>query len=209
MSYSLHRPANVRLAQFRKVAAAPNWVRPMTWRDVRFSKLNSTSTIGTGFNDNGKTPVWYCFGPYFEREQYADEVRDAYIKHTGWFCDEYQDRKTRGLVVALPHGKFLSGYEFDEGMRTYFYDIFDSAEDAARNADHEAQKIAEDERDYSGKFNKANDISQGIATAENRLRECIALRHKACMSYVREEITELCEKIRGLRVDFAEYAEFV
>jgi len=78
----------------------------------------------------------------------VDGVR---IDHTGWFCDEYGDGgKIRGIVVALPHGRFLAGWSMGEGMSSTVdaSPIFSSAIDAAHAADSMAERAAEDEREY-------------------------------------------------------------
>ncbi len=184
-----------RLAHFKREAANGKWVRPMTWRDVRFSTLSSTSDAGPGLN--GKTPVWYAFSEQFPREQFADEVEGVRIDHTGWFCDDEQNEKARGIVAKLPHGRFLAGYAMeDSGQRVYFLDIHDSARDAALMADEHARVIAEDESAHSAKYDEARKLETDIEDAYARLRECLVLRHKACMAYVRDEIRELCETIR-------------
>ena len=42
------------------------------------------------------------------RVRWADKVSGARIYHTGWFTDEYMNGdKIRGVVVLLPHGRFL------------------------------------------------------------------------------------------------------
>ncbi len=46
--------------------------------------------------------------------------------------------------------------------------------------------------------------------SNRRRRECIVLRHAACMSYAQDEITELIEKIRANRETLkTEYADYV
>jgi predicted GNAT superfamily acetyltransferase len=70
----------------------------------------------------------------------VDGVR---IDHTGWFCDEY-GTKIRGIVVALPHGRFLAGWSMGEGMAsTVDADLYDTAEDAAYAADSMAESAAD------------------------------------------------------------------
>ena len=89
-------------------------------------------------------------GQPFTRWQWCDEVDGVRIDHTGWFCDEYGDGgKIRGIVVALPHGRFLAGWSMGEGMAsTVDADLYDTAEDAACAADSMAERAAEDEREY-------------------------------------------------------------
>ena len=89
-------------------------------------------------------------GQPFTRWQWADEVDGVRINHTGWWTDEYGDSETiRGIVVSLPHGRFLAGWSMGEGMAsTVDGYIYDSASDAAYAADSMAESAAEDEREY-------------------------------------------------------------
>jgi hypothetical protein len=89
-------------------------------------------------------------GQPFTRWQWCDEVPDVRIKHIGWFVDEYGDGDTiRGIVVALPHGRFLAGWSMGEGMASIIdADLYESAKDAAYAADSMAESAAEREREY-------------------------------------------------------------
>jgi hypothetical protein len=86
----------------------------------------------------------------FTRWQWCDEVPGVRIGHTGWFCDEYGDyEKIRGIVVALPHGRFLAGWSMGKNMSSAVdTDLYDTAEDAAYVADSMAERAAEREREY-------------------------------------------------------------
>lgn len=123
--------------------------RPYTWRDVRYSGFHNARAarceLSPGLNDG--RPIWYAHtGQQFPRERYADEIWPT--GHTGWFTDCDGRETARGLVVALPHGRFLAGYHWsDNGERVYFSDIYDCEEDAARAADSEAERFAEASRE--------------------------------------------------------------
>lgn len=88
-------------------------------------------------------------GPFSLRWQWCDEVEGVRTHHTGWFCDEYQDEKIRGLVFRLPKGRgFLAGWSMGEGMASEVSgDIYDSEREAAWAADNLAERAAEDERE--------------------------------------------------------------
>jgi len=97
----------------------------------------------------GKGKGFYLESDNPGRWEWADEIDGARIYHTGWFCDEYQDEKIRGIVVRLPHGRFLAGWSMGEGMAsevdgTIYTDVIE----AARAADSEAEAAAEREREY-------------------------------------------------------------
>lgn len=82
------------------------------------------------------------------RWAWCDDV--ARIRHTGWFCDDFQDTKIRGLVMRLPHGRgFLAGWSMGEGMASEIeYSIYADEESAAWAADSLAEAAADSEREY-------------------------------------------------------------
>ena len=84
------------------------------------------------------------------RWAWCDEVAGTCIKHTGWFCDDYQDQKIRGIVMRLPHNRgFLAGYSMGENMASSIgAEIYADIIDAAHAADQAAEQAAEDQRDY-------------------------------------------------------------
>lgn len=89
------------------------------------------------------------------RWQWCDDIRGD-IQHTGWFTDEYQDTKIRGLVFRLPHGRgFLAGWSMGESMASELYShIWDDERDAAAAADDMARDAAEREREYQEEQNE-------------------------------------------------------
>lgn len=109
------------------------------------------SNNGRGFYLDGA-------GQPFTRWQWADDV-DTSIRHTGWFCDEYGDGdKIRGIVVLLPHGRFMAGWSMGKGMAsTIEPDIFDDAVEAARAADSIAENAADREREYQAQQETENE----------------------------------------------------
>ena len=87
-------------------------------------------------------------GQPFGRWEWADEVCNS-IQHTGWFCDDFQDDKVRGIVVRLPHGRYLAGWSMGEGMASAVeVELYDDMQDAALAADSLAESVADNERDY-------------------------------------------------------------
>lgn len=181
-----------------------NDTRPYTWRDVRYSGFHNARAarceLSPGFNDNGQDVIWYCHtGPYFPRERFADEC-DGGPDHCGWFADDEGNGIVRGIVAALPHGRFLAGYyQSDNGERVYFADIFDDERAAARFADSEAKTLAESEREYHARYHAARDMEDNLQHRVERLRECLALRNIPCFTRVRNEIAGLVENIRSAR----------
>lgn len=176
-------------------------------------------TIDIGKNDN--EPVFYYFGELLP-EQWCDEVYRG-IRHNGWFTSAdgttFKDGsgKCRGIVVSLPaapgfpNGRHLAGYWWgDNDERVLWPELYFDADTAACAADRHAERMAEAEREHNEKWEAARDIENDIETAFHRLRECIALRHRACMAYVRDEIRDLIETIREKRETLeTEYADYV
>lgn len=72
----------------------------------------------------------------------------------GYYVDEFCDETISGFVVQIPGHKkterWLAGTQYSDSdmAKIHLNEIFDCAEDAARSADHEAEKLAEQERDY-------------------------------------------------------------
>lgn len=85
----------------------------------------------------------------FTRWIWCDEAKEVNINHTGWFCDEYQDEKIRGIVARLPHGRFLAGWSMGEGMASEVDgELYNDEGSAALAADSMAEDAAEREREY-------------------------------------------------------------
>ena len=89
-------------------------------------------------------------GQPFTRWQWADDVEGAHISHSGWFTDDYgTGDKIRGIVILLPHGRYMAGWSMGKGMAsTIEPGVFDDIDDAARMADEHARVAADNEREY-------------------------------------------------------------
>lgn len=83
------------------------------------------------------------------RWKWCDDIT-SHINHTGWFCDEYQNSKIRGIVFRLPNNRgFIAGWSMGENMASSLdFHVYDSELDAAYAADSLAEKAAEDELEY-------------------------------------------------------------
>ena len=84
--------------------------------------------------------------------QTADDVNSRLPR--GYYVDQYQDETVSGFVVQLPGHKrtelWLAGTTWSESdmSKIHLDEIFDCKEDAARRADHLAEKLAESEREW-------------------------------------------------------------
>lgn len=88
-------------------------------------------------------------GQPFTRWQWCDDVEGAGIDHTGWWVDDYCDGKMRGVVILLPHGRFIAGWSMGEHMAsTIEPPLFDDIVEAARYADSCAELAVDNEREY-------------------------------------------------------------
>jgi hypothetical protein len=144
-----------RLAGYKQPVCGPTYHAPKP----------SEAGKGCGFY-LGENP-----GPFSLRWQYCDEV--ARINHTGWFCDEYQDSKIRGLVFRLPKSRgFLAGWTMGEQMASGMEcDIYETEREAAYAADGLAESIAEKEREYQEKAEAERQEEEERETAEREAEE--------------------------------------
>lgn len=219
--FDLTVSATVRLARMRKVFAehatkyphCPEYAKPKTWRDVRGTNYKSVHAycceLSQGFDNN--SPIWYAHtGPQFRHEKTAEEWAGRW-SFPGYYTDVDCSETARGIVARLTHGRFIAGYEWtSNGERVYYPEIFDDSEEACRAADSHAERFADLAREDSYKYDQAKKLELEIDDSLQRLRECIALRHRQCMVYVRDEISELIETIREKRETLAtEYADYV
>jgi hypothetical protein len=170
---------------------------------------------------NNKEPIFYWHGKDPELNiKWAHNI--VSMRYTGWFTNEdgstYKDGSglCRGFVLTLPkmpgfpHGRFIAGYHWGDNDEYCLYpDIFQDIEKAARKADWHSERFSEMAREDNSRWNKARDLENDTEDAIKRLRECLVLRNKKCLSYVREEISEILETIRSnrdrLQNEFADY----
>ncbi len=89
------------------------------------------------------------------RWKWADDVEGAHISHSGWLTDDYgTGDKIRGIVILLPHGRYMAGWSMGKGMAsTLEPGLFDDIDEAAQMADEHARVAAENvaaenEREY-------------------------------------------------------------
>lgn len=109
-------------------------------------------------SNNGRGFYLSDAGQPFTRWQWADDVEGAHISHSGWFTDDYGDsEKIRGIVILLPHGRYMAGWSMGEGMAsTIEPGVFDDIVDAARVADSIAENAADREREYQAQQETEN-----------------------------------------------------
>ena len=131
------------------------------------------------------------------RVSFADER--VSLRHTGWFLDPCQNEKARGVVVRLPRGRFLAGFEDSRGHWQCTGQLFDSAEDAAHDADEQARIYAEAEFEYNEAWHEGVILSDVIEKKKNDVVELFSARHN---KRVRSDIRETIADIRALQTEF-------
>lgn len=185
-------------------------LQPGDWRGARSWTLRSYADAYLHGLHAAADGTWYTHGgAYFRNERDAGDV--VRLNHSGYYTDVHQDELAIGIVASLPHGRFIAGYRWtDNDERVWYPTVFDDEEDAARMADEHARIFAEAQFEDSEKWETARELESETEDLLTRLRECLALRHRACMAYVRDEARELLEKIRDNRARLnGEFANYV
>ena len=202
-----------RLAYLRTSARRHNEKFPSgsaaTWRTVRYATLKHAGDLHRGMRDDA--PIWYAYtGAAFPRETYADLCADG-PDHLGWYTDVDCAMKARGIVVRLPHGKFLAGYEWSANdERVYFPEIFTDESDAACRADSHAESFADACREHDAKYREAQNLQTETEDMAHQLAEKLALRNNPRFPDAREEARELLTELRELRQRLRdEFADFL
>lgn len=131
------------------------------------------------------------------RVSFADTV--VSLRHTGWFLDACQNEEARGVVVRLPHGRFLAGFEDGRGSWRCAGQLFDTPEDAAHDADEQARIYAEAEFEYNEAWQEGAILSDVIEKKKNDVVELFSARHN---KRVRSDIRETIAYIRAFEVEF-------
>jgi len=100
-------------------------------------------------SNNGRGFYLDDAGQPFTRWQWADEACDS-IPYSGWYTDDHGDsEKIRGIVILLPHGRYMAGWSMGEGMAsTIEPGVFDDINEAAQMADEHARVAADAEYEY-------------------------------------------------------------
>jgi uncharacterized protein YukE len=154
---------------------------------------------------------------------YADDVCKSNfsymgeIRHNGWFTDDFQSSKYRGVVLQTPAKdgvpRYLAGYECANNPGTYLveWDVVDGtkggnaegaqydplAREVARRADGIAEEWAEQEREYQSAWQELRDAREELSKSLTDVREEIA-DYKATLAVTRDSTSKPVEAIRLL-----------
>ena len=152
----------------------------------------------------GRDTVFWCECPddYLRRVGYVDEIQRelGYSRrdiHEGWYMsdDNISGEVARGVVYRLParDGKerFMYGVADpnQNGPVMLCVDIVDDKADAARYADHIAERYAENERDYQRAWQAGREHEE--------LGDQIAAQRKATLALIRE-VKANCAKLSDM-----------
>jgi len=102
-----------------------------------------------------------CGGYYHAPRPNANDGKGFYLGDAGqpaprweftgaeYYCDRDCHDTIRGIILRLPHGRFLAGYSMGEGMASGVDGTVYTDEDEARHAaDEEARIAAERQREH-------------------------------------------------------------
>lgn len=205
------RLANLRAAAVKLAANPHRNMQTATnpdWRTVRYGNLRSSDNAGFGCNPGPRGSKRAIFTTFEEsaiparRIRFADEIAGSYIDHRGWYADADGAQGTiRGIVASLPHGRFLSGYYWsDNGEYVLFIgpgQVFTYESQAAREADHEAERYADICREDNERFHAMQDAESRVEELNESLCDAWALRRMGRRSS--DAVRELIESLREAR----------
>ena len=190
-----------RLDQYRREAAAGKWARPLTWRDTRRHHSNPWGAPRPN-NVRGRRGEIYTDS----LEQYGHDLGAAadlfprLFDHAGWYADNYQDALIVGHVVRIrcPRGTlYVPATMCTDWDGTTHYmaaaelvprgsgkEDHDAARrEAARSADHYAEREAEEAREDSARQQAAAQIEEARAEIHSVNRQALALLAERKLSH--------------------------
>lgn len=190
--------AKSRLAIYRKRASESKHDSYKDWRNCRYDNRagwkktaqNYTISDGKVYADN-----FSCYGVKLD-----DSSELVSLRYTRWYVDHYQSEVMRGAVVKLRHAKgidyiaatYCTGWDgitlfLDSSIRVFKTENPEEHENAirqvARWANSEAERQAEQEREYAAKDQAERDIDD----------------YRQEIAETREEVRELAQAIRDER----------
>lgn len=182
-----------RLEQYRREAATGKWSRPLTWRDTRRHHL---SPWGAPRPRGARGPRGQIYSdslnPYGNDLGAAHSLFPRLIDHKGWYVDSWQDALIVGHVVKLrsPRGTLYIPATRNtdcDGTTHYLADAElvpkgasedehdDACREAARSADHYAEREAEEARDFEARGQAEAQIEEARAEIHRVNQQALAL----------------------------------
>lgn len=113
--------------------------------------------------------------PEFYRAPPEPALREVekprYIEHNGWFTDDMQDNTFRPRVWRLTRGRMIAGYDASAWDTVVIGRVaYDDEREAWRAADEMAERDAEQERDYSERWQAAQRVADELEEKREKLR---------------------------------------
>jgi hypothetical protein len=154
----------------------PEEMLPRTWRDVRKTTLKDwESYYGRGLT--ACPQGWYTSrNDYFRGAVFVDKWKAHYaesgyvprIDHSGYYCDAHEDEVLRGCVARLTHGRFIAGYcrmpargrDAKPDETVWYGKVYDDLEEAIRDADHYAERVAEEWREAAEEEEEEEELEE-------------------------------------------------
>lgn len=192
---------------------------------------HSYGMLREGANFNGVNPVdrdglvWVEWPSDIglRKVDFADKI--IRLGHTGWFTEDdgMNGETMRGIVYQFParggKPRYVSGYadpcnadKHGNGpARLALYDVTDDKDDAARDADHIAERQADKERDYNRAWQAGNQFCGRNEQIKDARRACLALiaetraaceaitGYAAIKAAIRARVTSYLDEIREAR----------
>jgi hypothetical protein len=198
---------------------------PLDWRKgFALTSYKRFPSANAGWSQDRKQ--FYTSNPEnsgFRKVGSMETLRPNYRENSGWYCDSYQYETATGLVYQLPSragcmilvpcihlsesGEYI--FAMDESVTTERvtdeYDLEEIAKDVVMTAHRNAERYAEDAREYDAKDRAEQQIEtarEEIASARTMRRKIVAelryLRHLLPASG--EGFATVCESI-VMRID--------
>jgi hypothetical protein len=212
-----------RLEDLRREAAKQSYMGK-TWQEVYAKRSQYREMSYANWRKPQPDDVLYSYmtGAMFVRaaSDFFRVVGDAHdickregsrrVEHSGWYCNSLQDDLAIGFVAQMTavDGKprFIAGVRTTDscGEIVWPLEVFDDLLEAVSSADHQAERFAEDAREYEAKDRAEQEIEE--------LREEIRANRTERHELVREmrrlkgavESSIICKALRGRIIQLKE-----
>ena len=227
--YKFEWSVKVRLAHYREKAERHNErytnFTAHTWKDERWPTPKAIQKFYPLSHSDDKSRLFIDDWDKWPGNDLGDAYEVTRLDNTGWFSDNFQDGLVKGRVVSLrtPKGtRFYPGiyYTNCEGVTVYMNDYFtgeDGAEEAARRADHYAEKDAEQCREDDAEYQADQRIGElkeeYHALNKSVLDEIKTIKAQLDLFSIKEKIRDLikslsvCEERKRLQDEIQEYLD--
>lgn len=122
------------------------------------------------------------------------------LRHNGWYTDHNYGDTMFGVVYRLANGKFLAVTEDSNGNYCLINEVYECERSAASDADGAAERMSEDEREHSLKW----EAEQEVKSTRERLHESrLEAKHLIKELRTNSALPPLvCELVRGQIKDY-------